>query len=272
MVFQERADDILAFDLMARAELPISEKLVDIAHQIAQHVDLVDRLVDQRAAAFDSPTALDGPRIILLRAPPFNVGVGLQNAAQTPSGDGFFHEHRGVVEAVLAGHAEHDRSRVGGGDDLARGVEIGGDGLLQLDVFVVAGRGLDGLQAEVGEGADVDEIDIRAAAQILIRRHELAAPERGELLAGLAGNIVAGGDAVADIAVRAGVHVRDGARADDADSHGVLSVYRSRPENPRRAAYSRPWLAPQKETSMPNSRNMAALAARALSAASAEGA
>jgi len=52
---------------------------------------------------------------------------------------------------VLAGHAEHDRSRVGGGDDLARGVEIGGDGLLQLDVFVVAGRGLDGLQAEVGK-------------------------------------------------------------------------------------------------------------------------
>ena len=175
-VFQERADDILAFDFVARAELPVSEKLVDIADQIAQHVDLVDRLVDQRAAAFHSPTALDGPRIILVRAPPFDVGVGLQNAAQTAAGDGLFHEDRGVVEAVLAGHAEHDRGRVGGRHDLARGVEIGGDRLLQLDVFVVAGRGLDGLQTEVGEGADVDEIDIRAAAQILIRRDELAGP------------------------------------------------------------------------------------------------
>ena len=142
---------------------------------------------------------------------------------------------------MLTGHAEDDIRRAGGRDDLARGVETGGDGLLQLDVFVVASRGLDGLQAEVGEGADVDEIDIGAAAQILIRGHELAAPLGGELLAGLAGNVVAGRDAVTDIAVRAGVHVGDGAGADDADSHSVLSVYRSQSNDPRRAM-AEPWL------------------------------
>ena len=78
------------------------------AGQPAQQVDLVDGLVDQRAAAFGLPASLNRPRIIFGRAVPLHVAVALEQLAQAAGGEGLGEEQAGVIEAVLADHAQQD--------------------------------------------------------------------------------------------------------------------------------------------------------------------
>ena len=79
---------------------------------------------------------LIGARIIRGRAIPFHVRVGLQDFAQAAVTQGAMQKLRGIVEAMLAHHAQLDAGVVGGFDHAARGVEIGRHGLLHLNVFL----------------------------------------------------------------------------------------------------------------------------------------
>src|ERR1700690_133120 len=99
----------------------------------------MDGLIDERAAAFGGPAALDGTRIIGGGTVPFHVAVALQKAAQAALGDGFCKKQTGVVEAVLADYAELNIGAAGGVDHLPSGCEIGGNGLLHLDVLLSFG-------------------------------------------------------------------------------------------------------------------------------------
>ena len=70
--------------------------------------DLMDRLVDERAAAFYCPAAFDGPGKVLCRAEPLHIGVDFKKLAETSVSDGFFQEQAGIVEAMLAHDAQQN--------------------------------------------------------------------------------------------------------------------------------------------------------------------
>src|SRR5579884_1704842 len=157
-------DDILGLDLMQRAELPIPEQLRNSADEIQQHVDLVNRRVDERAAAFRFPTAFDRTRVVSRRAIPLHIGIGLQNFSEPAGRNGAFEELDRIVEAMLADDVEFDSSPVGYVDHFARCFQIGRDGLLYLDVLARIGADLQRLQPKIREGTHVDIIDVRMAA------------------------------------------------------------------------------------------------------------
>src|SRR5579883_2860043 len=213
-------DYILRFDLVPRAQLPGAEQLVHRPGQPAQDIDLVDRLIDQRAAALRLPTALDGPRIIFGRTEPLHIGVALQELAEPSGGDGALEEQRGIVEPVLAHHAQQDAAAPGGLDHLPRGFEVGRDRLLHLHVLAGLGADCDGLKAEVREGADVDVVHLGVAADLLEGADEFAAVLIREPPAACFENIGADRQLESDVAIHLGVLVRDRARADHSDSHG----------------------------------------------------
>src|SRR5579883_1903704 len=213
-------DYILRFDLVPRAQLPGAEQLVHRPGQPAQDIDLVDRLIDQRAAALRLPTALDGPRIIFGRTEPLHIGVALQELAEPSGGDGALEEQRGIVEPVLAHHAQQDAAAPGGLDHLPRGFEVGRDRLLHLHVLAGFGADCDGLKAEVREGADVDVVHLGVAADLLEGADEFAAVLIREPPAACFENIGADRQLESDVAIHLGVLVRDRARADHSDSHG----------------------------------------------------
>ena len=104
---------VLGLDLVQRAELPGAEHLLTGPASQRRMIDLVDRLVDQRAAAFGRPAPLDRTRVVLGRAIPLHVGVALQELAEPALGDRFLEELAGIVEAVLADDAEHDAAARG---------------------------------------------------------------------------------------------------------------------------------------------------------------
>ena len=98
---------------MPSAGFPHSENRSDRAHQVLQDINLMNRLVDERASAFDFPTALNGPRIILIASEPFHVRVSLKQLAQTPRAQSALQEYGGIIKAVLANDAEGDAGRTG---------------------------------------------------------------------------------------------------------------------------------------------------------------
>ncbi len=104
-------------------------------------------------------------------------------------------------------------------DHLARGFEICGDGLLYLDVLARLRANPQRLHAEVGKGAHVHVIHVRMPANILVRIDELGAVLAGETAAGFHVDVRANRQPVTDIPVCLRVLMRDGARADHADSH-----------------------------------------------------
>ena len=218
---EQRVHHVFGLDLVERAQLPHGGELFDRAGEPAKHVDLVNRLVDQRAAAFHGPTAFNGAAVVFGGAKPLHVGVALDEFAQTAGVDGAFEEQGGIVKAVLADHAEHDAGVARGLHHLAGGGEAGGDGLLDLDVFAGFGADAEGLQAEIGEGADVHVVDFGVPAELFVGGDEDAAVLRGEGLAVLFIDVGAGCDAEADVLVRLGVFVGNRSRSDNSYSHGL---------------------------------------------------
>ena len=85
--------------------------------------------------------------------------------------------------------------------------------------FFASAQHCDGLQTEFREGANVDVIDARMAAEIFEGGNELATVALGEGAGTVGMKIGAGHYFIADVGVRARVFVRDGAGADDADPH-----------------------------------------------------
>ena len=167
-IAQQGRDHVFGFDLVQRAQLPVAEQLLHGPGQPAQNIDLVDRLVDQRAAAFGCPASLDRAGVIFGATGTTSRSVGLQDLAQPAVGDGFLQELAGIVEAVLADDAQQDAGLARGLDHLARGFEVGRDRLLHLDVLLGFRADLDRLQAEVRERADIDVVDLGVAADFLV--------------------------------------------------------------------------------------------------------
>ena len=60
---------------------------------------------------------------------------------------------------------------------------LGGNGLLHLDVLAGLGADLERLQAEIREGADIHEVHLRVAADLLVRADEFGAVLSRELRA-----------------------------------------------------------------------------------------
>ena len=81
------------------------------------------------------------------------------------------------------------------------------------------GARLDRLQAEVGQRADVDEVEVRMRAHLLVVAGHRRAVARGEALGRVAIDVRADVQLVAEALVDLCVQVRDGAGPDDADSH-----------------------------------------------------
>src|SRR5262249_2775322 len=112
-IFHNGVDHILRFDFVQRAQLPGAVEFADGAGETAQDVDLVDGLVDERASALGLPAAFEGARVVGRGAVPLDVAIGLQQFAEPAGGDGLRQEDRGIVEAVLADHAEPDIGAAG---------------------------------------------------------------------------------------------------------------------------------------------------------------
>jgi peptidyl-prolyl cis-trans isomerase SurA len=220
-VAEQGVDDVFRFDFVQRAELPHAVQVLDGPGQPAEDVDLVDGLIDECAAAFDGPAALDGTAVVFGGTKPFDVGVALEQAAEASGVDGALQEHGGVVKAMLADDAEHDSGGAGDLDHPARGGEVGGDGLLHLDMLAGFGADEEGLEAEIREGADIDVIDVGVAADFLEGGDENATMKGGKIRAAGRIDVRAGGYLKADVPVRLGVFVGNGSRSNDAYSHEV---------------------------------------------------
>ena len=78
---------ILGLDLMQRSELPRAEQFLHRACNPAQNVELMDGLVDERAASFGLPASLDGARVILGRPVPLHIAVALEQFAEASTFD-----------------------------------------------------------------------------------------------------------------------------------------------------------------------------------------
>ena len=215
-----RIDHVLGFDLVQRAQLPDAEKFLHRPGQPAQNIDAVDRLVDQRAAAFGLPAALDRPRIILRRAIPLDVAIGLQQFAQPSAGDRLRQEQAGIVEAMLAHHAQHDAGLARRLHHLARGLQVRRNRLLHLHVLPGLGADRDRLHAEIRKRADVHVVHLRVAAHLFVSGDEFGAVLLGETPAARLEDVRAHGQLKPDIFIGLGVLVRNRARADHSDSHG----------------------------------------------------
>ena len=88
--------------------------------------------------------------------------------------------------------------------------------------FFVCGADLQGLQAEIREGADVHEIHSGVAAHLLVSADELRAVPLGEPAAGFLVDVRANGQAEADVPVGLGVLPGDRSRSDHSDVHDGL--------------------------------------------------
>ncbi len=209
---------------MQRAQLPITEQLLHRTGQPAQNIELVDGLVDERASPFGGPASLDGTRIVGRGTVPFHVAIALQQLAQATAGDGLEQKLAGIIEAMLAHHAQHDAAFAGCLDHGARGFHCGRDRLLHLHVLLRFGADLKRLEPEVGERADVHIIDLGMAADLLVAIHELETVLLGELAAGGLINVRTHRQLVPDVPVRLGVLVRNRARPDHSYSQRCLSL------------------------------------------------
>ena len=200
--------------------MPDAEEFLDGAGEPAQDIDAVYGLIDQRPAAFGLPTALNGARVILGRAIPLDVAIGLQQCAETSAGHGPGQKQAGVVEAVLAHHAQDNAALARGLHHQAGCLQSRGDGFLHLHVLATFGAGGDRLHAEIREGADVDVVHFVVAAHLFISGDELAAVLFGETSSARLEDVRAHGQLEPDIFIGLGVLVRDRTRANHSDSHG----------------------------------------------------
>ncbi len=91
---------------MHRAQLPVSKNLRHRPRKIQQHIDLMNRLIHQRAAAFHLPRSLDRPAEVFGGTVPLHISICLQNLPQSPIRDRLFQKLNRVVEAMLAHHAQ----------------------------------------------------------------------------------------------------------------------------------------------------------------------
>src|SRR5580658_1885832 len=199
--------------------MPVAKDLFDRADQMQQRVYLVDGLADERAAAFAGPATLYGPRIVLRRAVPLHIRIGLQDFSQPSRRDGALQEEYRVVKAVLADHAELNSGMARHGDH-ARG-RCGSDGhrLLHQHMLFVARAQLNRGQPVAGKGAYVEKVDVSARCELFGSGNKLSAPGLSKLAAALRGAIRARGELIADILVSLRVLAGNGAGADDCNSH-----------------------------------------------------
>src|SRR5437016_1931370 len=106
----------------------------------------MDSLIDQRPSALDGPATLDWAAVIFGGPVPLHIGVCLQNLAQATVGDGFLEKQAGIVESMLADHAELNPRVARNLDHLARGIEIRRHRLLYQNMFFGFRTDLQGLE------------------------------------------------------------------------------------------------------------------------------
>jgi hypothetical protein len=102
--------------------------------------------------------------------------------------------------------------------------EIGGDGFLDLNMFTGLGANLQRLQAEIGERAEIDIVDIGVAADLFISGDEGGAVPCGEVLAAHGIDVGAHRNAETDVPIGEGVFVGDGSGSDYSYSHVVTLI------------------------------------------------
>src|ERR1700722_6751382 len=255
-----RRDDILALDLMQRAELPLAINSLHAPDQPQQNIHLMHRLIDQRTAAFHLPATFDGPRIIFRRPEPFHIRIGLKNFSEPVFADRAFQETAGIVKAMLAHHAQQNTAPRGRHHHRFRSVQICRDGLLHLHVLLRDSAQLNRLQPKIRKRANIHEIDMRMTAHVLPRRHRLASVLRAKLLRPPRRHIARRRDLISDIGIRLRVLMRYRTRTDHPHPQGLAY------------AHSSSSVTPQIATSIPNSSHAAALAAKAFFADASSGA
>ena len=125
----------------------------------------------------------------------------IQLLTEAAGGEGLGEEQAGIVEAVLAHHAKQDPAPARGLDHLARRIEGGCNRFLHLHMLAMLGADFDGLQPEIGKGADVYVVHIGMAADLLVARDKFSAVPLGKTAARGLENVCADGQLVANVFV-----------------------------------------------------------------------
>src|SRR5579875_2994336 len=115
---------------MPCAQLPQATHRFQRPNKIKQSVDLMNRLIDERAASFCLPASLNRTGVIFIGAEPLDVSISLQQFAQPACTQSPFEKDRRIVKAMLAHNVEWNAGGPGSFDDLACCFEIRGDRLL----------------------------------------------------------------------------------------------------------------------------------------------
>src|SRR5690349_4203825 len=87
LIRKQSVDDVFRLDLVARTDLPQPIHCRYRSHKIKQNVDLMNSLIDKRAAAFCAPTPLDWSRIVFVGTKPLDVSVSFEQFAEPPGGE-----------------------------------------------------------------------------------------------------------------------------------------------------------------------------------------
>ena len=132
---------------------------LDGADQVLEQVDVVKGLLDSDAGAGAAGHAPGVHPVIVGRAEPLHVGVGVVDLAETTFLNGLPHGLNRLADAALQDHADLDAGRGAGGGHAVHLAQGHGGGFLDQDVLAGAGAGQHGVGVEVVGGQDVDDLD-----------------------------------------------------------------------------------------------------------------
>ena len=192
----------------------------DVAGEVEEEVDGVDRLVHEGASAAEFPGAAPDVGVVVgLGAVPLDGGAGEGELAEASGGDGALYGCDGGVEAAGEDAGEADVVGVAGGDEGVCPVDGGLDGFFDEEVLAGAGGGEAGLEVSPAGGGDGDDVEIGVGEEFLVVGMGVAAVGGGEG-GGFFGGSAEDGDevGVGDVCDGFGVEGADHAAADDADA------------------------------------------------------
>jgi hypothetical protein len=156
-----RDDGVLHLDAAVEAVGRAGVDALDVAGQPEEHVDVVDRLVDEGPAAVERPGAAPCRAVVVLgRPPPLHGHAPQHQVTESSASHRGPHRRRMRLESSLVDDAEGDPGALAGVDHLVGAPQAHLDRLLDEHVLAPLGRRDRVVAAQSTWGAEDDGVDI----------------------------------------------------------------------------------------------------------------
>ncbi len=189
---------------------------LDRRHQIAQHIDHVDRLVHQRSAAVHLPGPVPRIPVVLVGPPPGHVDAGIRDRPEPPRADRIAQRNHQVVEPVGEDPSEARARLLVRFDHRIDAVQLDLQGLLAQHVLARLGRRDRRLHVQPAWRRDGHDVHVVAPDHLLVAVVGLGAILVRQCLSPIDDLVATGRELrIRDIANRPGMKIRDQPRSHD---------------------------------------------------------